>query len=181
MQCVYGGVCTGSGHSKHLILNGIAAYFAFKSGLYRSFRGQKERYRKNSESYNALFDAKKGDIGPENAYFWACITHFSICYRGPTRTRTPYPTVYSVAISVSADAASIYAVAATAASGGTATPATGTIAVTATVISIANGMASFLVCGPAPSQVTSTIGTAVPGWRGAVVSAIDAGLAIAGH
>jgi len=61
--------CTGSGHSKYLILNGIAAYFAFKSGLYRSFWGQKGRYRKNSESYNALFDAKKGDIGPENTCF----------------------------------------------------------------------------------------------------------------
>ncbi|RLC14055.1 MAG: hypothetical protein DRI57_15140, partial [Deltaproteobacteria bacterium] len=49
----------GSGHSKYLTLNGIAAYFAFKSGLYCSFWGQKGQYRKNSESCNALSDAEK--------------------------------------------------------------------------------------------------------------------------
>jgi len=39
----------GSGRISHLILNEIAAYFEFKSGLYRSFWGQKGRYKKKRE------------------------------------------------------------------------------------------------------------------------------------
>ena len=61
---VYGVVVYGVGHSNLLILKELYAYFGLKKGLYRSFWGQKGRYRKNSESYNALFDAKKCNIGP---------------------------------------------------------------------------------------------------------------------
>ncbi len=68
----------GSDQAKCLILKELFVNFGLKQCLYRPFRGQKERYRKNSESYNALFDAEKCDIGPENAYFGACFAYFSI-------------------------------------------------------------------------------------------------------
>ncbi|MDM8552164.1 hypothetical protein QUF72_18915, partial [Desulfobacterales bacterium HSG2] len=82
------GLCMGLGHDKCLILKELSAYFGLKKGLCRPFRGQKGRYRKKhmtgffsfarrAESYNALFDAKKGDIGPENAYNWIDFADFS--------------------------------------------------------------------------------------------------------
>ena len=43
---LYGFSCTGSGHSKLLVLKELYAYFGLKKGLYRTFWGQKGRYRK---------------------------------------------------------------------------------------------------------------------------------------
>ncbi|RLC09146.1 MAG: hypothetical protein DRI57_22665 [Deltaproteobacteria bacterium] len=46
-----------------MISKGLSAYFGLKQGLYRSFRGQKGQYGKNSESCDALSDAKKCGTG----------------------------------------------------------------------------------------------------------------------
>ena len=87
----------------------------------------------------------------------------------------------SMSVSVCADAAAIGAAVTTALSGGVATPITGQIAVSAKVISITNGLVSLYVCGPKLSTVTSTVGTAVPGWWGVAVSTIDAALSALGN
>jgi len=77
-------VGTGSVRSKSLILKELFVYFSLKQGLYRFFRGQKERYRKkkrmakDTESHNALSDAGKCDTGPENAYNWIGFTDFQL-------------------------------------------------------------------------------------------------------
>ncbi len=60
-----------------LILASKRAYIAL-------FGGKKGDIEKNSESYNALFDAKKYDTGHKNACFRACLTYFSISWHGPT-------------------------------------------------------------------------------------------------
>ena len=87
----------------------------------------------------------------------------------------------SKVISGCADSAAIGAVVSTAMSGGTATPAAAVVGVSAKVVSITNGVASILICGPRPSSVTSTFGVAAPGWWGGAVSVIDAALTFSGY
>ncbi|WP_161629876.1 RHS repeat-associated core domain-containing protein [Desulfogranum japonicum] len=87
----------------------------------------------------------------------------------------------STKISCAADAAGVGAIAATAFSGGVATPATGIVASVAKLVSISNGVATFILCEFQPSQITSTAGTFVKGWWGAAVSVLDSALSIAGY
>jgi len=68
---------------------------ALKRGCNRFFGAKKSvmggkaygkifQLRKKTESHNALSDAEKCDIGPENACNWIVFTDFQLVYRGPT-------------------------------------------------------------------------------------------------
>jgi RHS repeat-associated protein len=88
-------------------------------------------------------------------------------------------------IGVSADLAAIGAQLATLSTAGAASPVTASVAVTARVVSFANGVATIKICGPKtglkPSMATSTAGALIPGWWGAAVSAVDGILTAAGN
>ena len=79
-------------------------------------------------------------------------------------------------VAICADTLTVGSVIATVYSGGTATPATATVAATATVISIGNGVVTLLFCGPWPSPSTySTAAGAIPGppWWSALTALTD--------
>ena len=118
---------------------------------------------------------------PKGLFDWTDALPSPEYFPPPSCDNSEYCNTYSARISMAADAASIYAVVATAVSGGVSSPVTGAVAVTAKVVSIANGVVSISLCGPAPSHVTTAVGAKAPGWWGAAVSAIDAALSVTGN
>ncbi|MCP3931047.1 MAG: hypothetical protein GY705_18345 [Bacteroidetes bacterium] len=103
-------------------------------------------------------------------------------YEGPLT----YCGHYSRAISINADYAQIGSIVATAVSGGLAVPGAGIVSISATVVSVGNGIATFLLCGPdsrpklIPSHVSTVAGLAGPPWWQLVTNIIDAALSAAG-